>query len=455
MVALGATKSSNPTRQAVERPVIDEEYVRELEARIAELVKENRELRKAYEEVCKRLEKLEQKLSSKREPPAFIKPEIEQHEPKPSGRSEGHEGVGRKAPEEIHETKQLEPVKVCPHCGRRLCLKGWRDRFVTQLVTGWLKNILYKIPICVCRHCNKTVEPLVPNVLPNSRFDLTFALWIACLRMLGVSVDKVRFLLQTDYGLHVSSATIVNNVQKLAEFLGEDYEQLRIELLKEKQVHGDETSWRVNGKNWWLWEFISRRVAYFTVRKTRGHTVPAEVMAGYTGLFTADFWNAYNCLTCEKQRCWVHLKRELDKVLKYKPSKEFARFASRLMRLYYWAKSERNHGSKTRVFAEKRLRALLAKEYRNKDCKRLVKRLTRHEKELFVFCARRGAKSGNNDAERGIRPAVVMRKTSFGSQSEHGAQDTAVLMSFFQTARLQDENFIGFMQELAENRLQN
>ena len=56
---------------------------------------------------------------------------------------------------------------------------------------------------------------------------------------------------------------------------------------------------------------------------------------------------------------------------------------------------------------------------------------------------------------RRIRPAVVIRKTSFGSQSEHGAQDAAVLMSFFQTARLQDENFLEFMHELAENRLRN
>jgi hypothetical protein len=273
--------------------------------------------------------------------------------------------------------------------------------------------------------------------------------------MLGVSVDKVRFLLKTDYGLHVSSATVINTCSKLAEFLGEDYQQLRQELLKERQVHGDETSWRVKGKNWWLWEFIGKRAAYFTVRHTRGHTVPQEVMAGFKGVFTSDFWSAYNALTCEKQKCWVHLKREFDKVLKYKPSKEFSSFASRVMRLYYWAKSERNHGAKTRLFSEKRLHALLSQQYANKDCKRLVKRLLRHEKEMFTFCARRGAKDHNNHAEQGIRPAVVIRKTTYGSQSEQGAATTAELMSFFQTARLQDENFIEYMQNLIENRLQN
>ena len=416
-------------------------------ARISRLEKENQDLRK-------RLEKIERALAAVKTP-SFVKPEHVQREVKPSGRPEGHEGCGRKTPTEIHEQKQLEPVNACPHCNGPLKLKRKRKRVVISLVRGWLKNVEYLFAQWYCTRCGKVVEPVIPNALPNSRFDLSFELWIACLRMLGVSIDKIRFLLQTDYGLRVSSATIVNNVQKLAEFLGEDYEQLRKELLKEKQVHGDETSWRVKGKNWWLWEFIGRKAAYFTVRNTRGHAVPEQVMRGYTGLFTADFWSAYNVLTCEKQRCWVHLKRELDRVLKYRPSPEFARFASRLMRLYYWSKSERNHGSKTRAFAEQRLRALLSQPYSNKDCRRLVKRLARHERELFVFCARRSAKSGNNDAERGIRPAVVIRKSSFGSQSAHGAQDNAALMSFFQTARLRDENFIDFVRGLAENRLQN
>ena len=426
-----------------------EDYVRVLEARVASLEKENQFLRE-------RLEKLERQLSRGRESPAFVKPNVEpQRDAKQPGRPDGHEGTGRQTPNEIHEQIKLKPVKKCPDCGEPVGVRRRRNRVVTRLIPGRLENVRYEIPQCYCNHCRKSVEPIVPNALPNSRFDLTLALWIACLRMLGVSVDKVRFLLQTDYGLRVSSATVINTCSKLAEFLGEDYEQLRLELLKEKRAHGDESSWRVKGVNWWLWEFIGTKIAFFTIRHTRGHTVPQEVMAGFKGVFSSDFWNAYNCLSCEKQRCWVHLKRELDKVMKFKPSPEFASFASRLMRLYYWAKSERNHGRKTREFAEERLHAMLLQEYRNGDCKRLVKRLLRHEKEMFTFCARRGLPADNNHAERGIRPAVVIRKTTFGSQSEQGAETTATLMSFFQTARLQDANFLEFMQELVNNRLQN
>lgn len=416
-------------------------------ARIAKLEKENQELRA-------RLEKIERHLGV-RVPPTFVKPETEPtHEAKPSGRPKGHEGSGRKTPEEIHKHEKLEAVRVCPDCGKPVAFKQNRRRVLTRLIPGKVENVEFEIPQAYCNHCKKPVEPAVPNALPNSRFDLTLALWVACLRMLGVSVDKVRFLLETDYSLKISSATVINTAHKLAEFLGEDYEQLRQQLLKEKHAHGDETSWRVKGRNYWLWEFISKKIAYFTIRNSRRHDVPEEVMKGFKGVFSSDFWCAYNVLQCEKQKCWVHLKRELDKVLKFQHSKEFALFARQLMQLYYWAKSERNHGSKTREFAEKRLGALLSENYSDKNCKRLVKTLSRHQMELFTFCARRGLSTNNNHAERGIRPAVVMRKTTFGSQSEKGANDTAVLMSFFQTARLQEENFNSFMQNLIDNRLQ-
>jgi ssDNA-binding Zn-finger/Zn-ribbon topoisomerase 1 len=418
----------------------------QLAKRVAFLEKENRELRKQLKHL---MAVIAERL------PQFAKPETETKPAKPSGRPEGHEGVGRPTPEQIDKQVKLAPITTCPDCGKPVQIKRVRKRVITILVPGKIENTEYEIPQGYCGNCHQPVEPTVPNALPNSRFDLTLALWMACLRMLGVSVDKIRFLLQTDYSLKISSATVVNTCNKLAEFLGEDYEQLRKELVKEKSVHGDETGWRTKGKRRWLWEFISKNTAYFTIRNTRAHEVPVEVMRGFKGVFSSDFWNAYNFLECEKQKCWVHLKRELDKVLKYRHSKEFARFASKLMQLFYWAKSERNHGAKTRAFAEKRLQALLSQDYRNEDCKRLVKTLSRYQNELFTFCARRGVETDNNHAERGIRPAVVIRKISFGSQSDRGAQTTSVLMSFFQTARLREENFTEFMQEMAQNRLQN
>lgn len=369
------------------------------------------------------------------------------------GRPPGFEGTGRKTPNEIHEHKKLDAIQTCPDCGKPVHVKRIRKRTLTRIIPGRGENVQYEIPQSYCDHCHKNVESAVPNALSNSRFDLSFALWVVCLRMLGVSVDKIRFLLETDYHLKVSRGAITNTCIKLADFLGKDYEQLRREINAAKHVHADETGWPIAGQKGWLWEFITKMTAYYVVKRSRGQDVPPKVLDTFDGVLVSDFWSGYNVLTCEKQKCWVHLRRELKKLLESKSSGEFVLFAARLVALYKWAKSERNHGEKTRLFAEQRLRALLSESYADKDCKRLVKRLIRHQSEMFTFCSRRGLKDHNNPAEQRIRPAVVIRKVCEGSQSDRGADSFAVHMSFFQTASLREENFIDFMHEIVENRL--
>ncbi len=203
-----------------------------LEKRVNYLEKENAELRKRL-----------RFYDNAHTPPsrAIQKQMPENTEHEKSGRSDGHAGVGRKTPDIIHKRKSLKRVKICPDCGRKVGLKSRRKRVITRLVPGHAENVEFEVPQSWCNHCRKSVEPVVPNALPSSRFDLSFALFVACLKMLGVSSDKVRFLLEHDCGISASRATLVNTMTKLAGFLGTGYEKLRLELNREKSVHGDET----------------------------------------------------------------------------------------------------------------------------------------------------------------------------------------------------------------------
>jgi transposase len=376
-------------------------------------------------------------------------------EDKKSGRSDGHKGSGRESPTKIDERVKLKSLKVCPHCGGKVKRrKGHRKRTVSKLVRGSLKNTEYDIPSSYCLHCHKNVEPVVPNALPNARFDLSFAVYIACLKILGVSLEKTRFLLKTDYRLSVSKGTLVNTMNNLAVFLGEDYENLRRRLNRSKRVHGDETGWGIHGKNHWLWEFVSERTAFFTVERSRGRSVPQKILDRFKGVLTTDFWGPYNAVDCEKQKCWAHLIRDLVHVLEFNPSDEFAEFATGLLLLYEHGKTGRKSKEKRR-FLEGELDKLLSQKYTDPNCLRLFKRLMRHRSELFTFCERKGVVSHNNFAERMIRPSVVIRKNAFGSQSERGAQTFATLMSFFQTSQLNNQNYPEYLEKLAQNRLEN
>jgi transposase len=76
---------------------------------------------------------------------------------------------------------------------------------------------------------------------------------------------------------------------------------------------------------------------------------------------------------------------------------------------------------------------LIATAWEDKDAKRLIKRLRRHRDDLFTFLDEPDVPFDNNHAERAIRPAVMVRKNSFGNRSHRGADTQAVLMSVYRT----------------------
>jgi hypothetical protein len=84
---------------------------------------------------------------------------------------------------------------------------------------------------------------------------------------------------------------------------------------------------------------------------------------------------------------------------------------------------------------ERRLQLILEHGWSNKEAKRLVKRLTRHQDELFTFLRDTDVPFDNNFGERSIRGAVIRRKNSFNNRSERGAMTQSVLMSVFFTIK--------------------
>ena len=55
--------------------------------------------------------------------------------------------------------------------------------------------------------------------------------------------------------------------------------------------------------------------------------------------------------------------------------------------------------------------------------------------DLFTFVDQPGVPCDNNHAERIIRPAVIIRKNSYGNRSQQGADCQAVLRNLFQTLK--------------------
>lgn len=245
-------------------------------------------------------------------------------------------------------------------------------------------------------------------------------------------------------------------------------------------VHGDETGWREGEQNGYMWGFFTPTgERLYEYDKSRSGAVAKRIMgSSFGGVMSSDFYGGYNDFPGEHQRCWVHLLRDLHKLKEEHPGDEqVLEWAEEVRKLYDDAHSlleEHELGPPTadeqtkqpykRKQREREYRRLVegiarvvaqyadAKQYRqhgtkgngNKQsqhpCHALCKRLLRHQEELFQFVLVPGLSSDNNLAERSIRPVVVMRKVSGGTQSPRGSATRMVLASLFGTWRAKGLN---------------
>ena len=73
----------------------------------------------------------------------------------------------------------------------------------------------------------------------------------------------------------------------------------------------------------------------------------------------------------------------------------------------------------------------------NTRLKGMCKELYEHRDWLWTFVDVQGIEPTNNTAERALRPAVIYRKLSFGTQSEAGSRFIERMLTISETCRLQ------------------
>ena len=224
-------------------------------------------------------------------------------------------------------------------------------------------------------------------------------------------------------------------------------------------VQADETGWRQDGANGYVWTFSTLSERYFLRRGRDKGGVDEVLDQSFGGVLVSDFYAAYDHYPGLKQRCWAHLLRDIHNLKGlYPEDAKLAKWAAAVHELYAKAKAFAHPGAKQRRLAQLELERLLLARCRpflddpsavqGKLCRRIkryIKSLPRTRYgELFLFVADPAVPSDNNAAERSLRHLVVSRKVSGGTRSqqslprENGGTDTKMtLASLFATWRAQ------------------
>jgi hypothetical protein len=378
--------------------------------------------------------------------PTYEKPTTQRRKKKP-GRKKGHPGTCRKQPDHVDRTEEHRATH-CPDCGSVLtACTGVRDRYIEDIPQGIKVEVTrHQIHRDFCPQCRKMVEPKVPDALPNATIGNRLLVMSAWLHFaLGNTISQILSVFNFHLQFEVSSGGLVQMWHRLADILEPWYREIAGDIVQSGVLYGDETGWRLDGKSGWLWCFTSRLATLFSIERSRaGPVVLKFITDQFDGVLVSDFWGAYNILTCVKQKCLVHLLRDLERVEQYKDTgQDWAAFAKKLRRLIRDAIRLRKRletldpTTYTRRYhqIEKRLDLLIEKAWVHKEVRRLIKRLRRHRHELFTFLLVPEVPFENNFAERMIRQAVIMRKNSYSNRSQRGARTQAILMSVFTTLK--------------------
>lgn len=420
------------------------------------LKKENKRLKKLEEEY----EHHKQECAAlNREVPAFVKEDILHKVRRKLGAPTGHKGYWRKVPERVDFVKPVR-ILACPCCGGKLSgVQEVRERIIEDLppvppliVTKYLIERRY------CAQCKKLVEAEVPDALPGARLGLRVMLLIAFLKIrMALPEEKIVELLRSAHAFSISSAEVVCVLDQLRRAFGPHYAEIERKI-REASVKGcDETGWRLNGLNHWVWCIVNEEAVWYKVHRRRSYKVVKPVLQDQTGkIIVHDRLPTYNQLAeetgCAQQVCWAHILRDSKRLAKnYDEAKTVHR---RLKSIFRKARSLASHASSqdmerllaridrfgTLHFEHKSIRT-----FRNSICKK-------HRNNLFHFVTNPAVPSTNNGTERAIRKAVIIRKISNGSRSEKGARILETILSIIETIRLQGRNPLEEMQRMLASR---
>jgi transposase len=274
------------------------------------------------------------------------------------------------------------------------------------------------------------------------------------------------------YQVEVALGTINALRQEVSQAVAEPVAEAAKFAQAQEVTHADETGWaqgNSDGNNpqrrkAWLWVVVTSWVTVFQVHLSRGQAAAKELLGEFAGYLVTDRWSGYGWWPLSRrQLCWAHLIREFQKIAER--GEESQRIGGGLLeqarQLFKWWHRIRD-GTLTRavfslaaaeiraevqrwlaegaayvpVCGEKSARARTAR-----TCRELLK----VEEALWLFMSVEGIEPTNNAAERALRPAVIWRRTSFGTQSAEGSQFVARMLTVMLTLRAQQRPVLEYL----------
>lgn len=444
-----------------------DQRIAELEAAVAERDARIAQLEKALAAALARIDDLEARLNKNSNnsstppsanPPGAPKNKHKRNSGRKPGGQPGHPGSTRavSVPDEVRD--HFPPA--CHGCQNPLSDES-RDfvaHQVTEIPPIHAVVIEHRLHRCHCTHCGRFTRASLPVGVPEGRFGPRLTGVVALLSgRFRLSRREVSVVLSQLFQVRLSVGAVQSLCEKASQAMAGVREEVIRQVLGQPVLHVDETGFPNRGRKNMLWIATNRQGTFFNLHRGRGHAgLDALIPDEGERVMVSDRLATYD--RCEsRQICHAHLLRDWTAILerKHPEAKRIGKWAEketrRLLRYHrHWRQDDisRPLFRKRMTMLKARYAKLLdeAMECIDSKTSSLATQLNRRWECLWTFVDDEEVEPTNNPAERGIRPAVLWRKGSFGTQSEAGQRFVERSLTLAATAHQHGVNLLAFLE---------
>ena len=354
--------------------------------------------------------------------------------------------------------------KTCRRCAAEL--KGedpdplrhqvWELPVIEPEVTEYQRHRLE------CKCCGETTCASLPEGVPNGQSGPRLVAFVGLLMgHFRQSKRRAAFFLQDFLGMPCCPSLTVKMQNQVTAALDQPYDELKQSLADEKHLNMDESPTKQGNQKAWLWTAVAAKIAVFAIFSSRKATaLPKLVGDSFSGIINCDrakmYWRAERL-----QWCWAHLKRDFQALIDHQEP-QVRRLGHDLMRQVrlmfdtWWRYKlkkitwDQFRREMTPIRAEVNRLLLRGVFSGNARLVGMCNELYNHRDWLWTFADVQGIEPTNNTAERALRPAVIYRKLSFGTQSAAGSRFVERMLTVSETCRLQGRSIFAYLTAAVE-----
>lgn len=389
---------------------------------------------------------------------------------KKRGGQKGHRRVVRELVpvERCEEVVPLHP-ETCRRCGDELTgtdpepirHQVWELPEIEPIIIEYQRHRL------TCNCCGTTTCAALPSGVPSGQFGARLLAFTGLLMgHFRQSKRRAALFLSDLLNMPCCAAATVKMQNRVSQALAQPYENLKAQLADESQLFMDESPTKQANQKAWLWTAVASTFAVFAIFASRAATALPKLLGDkFSGIINCDrakmYWRAKRL-----QWCWAHLKRDFQSLIDHHDH-QVKRLGFDLKRpvaimFVLWHKYQSGSISWETFQSDMQpirneVNSLLLRGVfsGNKRLTGMCRELYNHREWLWTFVEFKGIEPTNNTAERALRPAVIYRKLSFGTQSEAGSRFIERMLTVSETCRLQKRSVFQWLIAAVEASLHN